>query len=312
MKIDSNATTPNRETVFAPPASLPRTTAGLVYGLVGVLAFSFTLPATRLAVADLDGTLVGLGRAIVAALLAALMLAARGEKLPSRRLWPGLALVGLGCIVGFPLFSAIALTMVPATHGAVIVGLLPAATAVMAVLRARERPSPAFWGASLCGLIAVLVFAVLQGAGQPQPADALILIAVVLGALGYAEGGVIARELGGWQVISWALVLSAPVLAPVVAWRAMQVGISAGVPAWLGFAYVSVVSMYLGFFAWYRAMAIGGVARIGQIQLVQPVLTLLWSWLLLGEAVTPATLIAALAVVASVALTQRTRVARKT
>jgi drug/metabolite transporter (DMT)-like permease len=310
MKSHSNATSLRREAPFAGHALRPGA-AGLLWGALGVLAFSFTLPATRLAVADLDGTIVGLGRAIVAGILAALMLAATRQKLPPRRLWFGLSVVAFGCVLGFPLFSAIALKTVPAAHGAVIVGLLPAATAVMAVLRAGERPSPAFWIASLCGLVAVLAFAVAQGAGLPQPADGLILIAVILGALGYAEGGVLARELGAWQVISWALVLSAPMLIPVVALRIDEVGLAAGLTAWLGFAYVSVVSMFLGFFAWYRGLAIGGVARVGQIQLIQPILTLLWSALLLGEQVTPATVIAALAVLASVALTQRTRVGRK-
>jgi drug/metabolite transporter (DMT)-like permease len=282
----------------------------MLWGALGVLAFSFTLPATRMAVAEIDGTVVGLGRAIVAGILAVLMLAVTRQKIPPRRLWGRLGIVAFGCVLGFPLFSAIALKTVPAAHGAVIVGLLPAATAVMAVLRAGERPSPAFWIASLCGLIAVLGFAVAQGAGMPQPADGLILIAVILGALGYAEGGVLARELGAWQVISWALVLSAPVLVPVVALRIAEVGVTAGPAAWFGFAYVSVVSMFLGFFAWYRGLAIGGVARVGQIQLIQPILTLVWSALLLGEQVTLATIVAAIAVLASVALTQRTRISR--
>lgn len=187
------------------------------WGALGVLGFSFTLPATRLAVSELDGTVVGLGRAVVAAGLAALVLLVTRQPLPPRHLWGRLAVVALGVVFGFPLFSAWALEQVPAAHGAVIVGLLPAATAVMAALRGGERPSSGFWFASLCGLGAVLAFAAAQGAGRPQPADGLILIAVLLGALGYAEGGRLARELGGWQVISWALVLSAPVLMPVVA-----------------------------------------------------------------------------------------------
>jgi drug/metabolite transporter (DMT)-like permease len=232
--------------------------------------------------------------------------------MPPPRLWGRLALTAIGVVFGFPLFSALALTQVPAAHGAVIVGLLPAATAVMAALRAGERPSLGFWLAALLGLVAVLTFAVVQGAGRPQLADGLILLAVALGALGYAEGGSLSRELGGWQVISWVLVLSAPLLLPVVAWRVLQTGLSASLPAWLGFAYVSLVSMYLGFFAWYRGLAAGGVARIGQIQLAQPVLTLLWSVLLLGERVTWDMIFAAAAVLACVALSQRTRVVHQT
>jgi drug/metabolite transporter (DMT)-like permease len=279
-----------------------------LWGALGVLAFSFSLPATRLAVAELDGTMVGLGRALVAAAVALIVLAATGQRLPPRRLWPRLALTAVGVVVGFPLFSAWALTLVPAAHAAVIAGLLPAATAVMAVLRSGERPRVAFWAAALRGLIAVLGFAATQGIGRPQRADALILIAVLLGGLGYAEGGALSRELGAWQVISWVLVLAAPVLLPIVAWRALQVGLSASPAAWLGFAYVSLVSMYLGFFAWYYALALGGVARIGQLQLAQPVLTMLWSAMLLGERVTWEMALAAAGVLGSVALTQRSRV----
>lgn len=278
---------------------------GLLWGAVGVLAFSFTLPATRLAVAGLDSTIVGLGRAVVAGVLAAALLALRRQPLPPRRLWLPLAVVACGVVVGFPLFSALALTVLPASHGAVIVGLLPAATAVLAVLRAHERPPLYFWFASALGLAAVLVFALVEGAGRPQPADGLILIAVLLGALGYAEGGRLARSLGSWQVICWALVFSLPLLAPLVALRIAHTGLSAGVGAWAGFAYVSVVSMFLGFFAWYRGLASGGVARISQLQLAQPVLTLVWSALLLHERVTAPFVLAASAVLLCVLLTQR-------
>jgi drug/metabolite transporter (DMT)-like permease len=189
----------------------------------------------------------------------------------------------------------------------VIVGMLPAATAVMAALRGGERPSPAFWAASAAGLVAVLAFAATQGASGVAPADLYVLAAVALAALGYAEGGALSRRLGGWQVICWALVLSAPVLVPVVALRIGSEGLHAGPDAWLGFAYVALISMFLAFFAWYRGLALGGIARIGQIQLAQPVLTLCWAALLLGEQVTAATVLAALAVLASVVATQRLR-----
>jgi drug/metabolite transporter (DMT)-like permease len=283
---------------------------GALWGALGVVGFSLTLPATRLAVMELDGTLVGLGRAVIAAAVAALLLLVARQPLPPRAVWGQLAVVAAGVVVGFPLFSAWALQHVPSAHGAVIVGLTPAATAVMAVIRAGERPSRGFWLASLLGLIAVLIFAVVQGAGWPVPADGLILIAVALGALGYAEGGRLSRTLGGWQVISWALVLSAPVLAPIVIFSAARHGLSASPTAWACVAYVSLISMYFAFFAWYRGLAIGGVARIGQVQLIQPVLTLLWSALLLGEHISGSMIIASAAVLGCVALTQRSRVAR--
>ncbi len=285
-----------------------RTTEGLLLGALAVTAFSLSLPATRAAVTELGGTVVGLGRAVVAAGLAAALLAARRERLPERRHWPRLALVALGVVVGFPLLSAIALRDMPATHGAVLVGLLPGATAVAAVLRARERPSAAFWMASAAGLVCVLIFAMAQGAGRLTAGDGLVLLAVAAGALGYAEGGALARELGGWRVICWALVLALPVLVPVVA-----LSVGAHVPqasprAWLGFGYVSLVSMFLGFFAWYRAMALGGVARVGQLQLLQPLLTLCWSALLLGEDVGRGALGTALLVVLCVLAGVRSRV----
>ncbi len=217
-------------------------------------------------------------------------------------------MVGLGVVVGFPILSAMALREMPAAHGAVLVGLLPAATAVAAVLRAKERPSGAFWVAAAAGLGCVLLFAVEQGAGRLTAGDGLVLLAVVAGALGYAEGGALARELGGWQVICWALVLAAPLLLP---WVVLSVGTQvreASVGAWLGFGYVSLVSMFLGFFAWYRAMALGGVARVSQLQLLQPLLSLMWSALLLGEEVGQGTLGASLLVMLCVLVGVRSRV----
>jgi len=289
------------------PKNTSQRTDGMVMGGIGILCFSFTLPATRLADPLLGGTFVGLGRALVAAVLAILVLSIRHEPLPERRYWLRLALVALGVIVGFPLFSAIALQSLPASHGAVVTGLLPATTAILAVIRGGERPSKLFWISCAVGTVAVLLFAFSQGAGHLQTADLLLLAAVLTGGIGYVEGGLLAREMGGWRVISWALILAAPFLiVPVV--LSFHLNGSVNQPAaWLGFAYVSVVSMFLGFFAWYQGLARGGVARIGQLQLVQPVLTLLWAHLILGEQITAVTLVAALLVVASVAVGQWTR-----
>jgi drug/metabolite transporter (DMT)-like permease len=221
-----------------------------------------------------------------------------------------LGLVALGVVFGFPLLSAFALRSLTSAHSAVVVGLLPAATAVTAVARAGERPSPGFWVASGAGLVAVLAFAAAQGAGAPSGADLLVLAAVALGAIGYAEGGALARELGGSRVICWALVLSFPLTLPIAAVAGASGGLHASATDWLCFAYVSLVSMLVAFFAWYAALALGGVARIGQVQLVQPLLTLIWSAALLGEHVGPGTIVTSLAVVASVLATQRARVER--
>ncbi|HEY8685230.1 MAG TPA: DMT family transporter, partial [Chloroflexota bacterium] len=268
-------------------------TEALLLGSLAVLLFSFTLPATRVAVPVFGTTVVGLGRSLVGGILAGAFLLLRHERFPDRRYWGRLALVSCGVAVGFPLFISLALNHVTSAHSAVIVGMLPASTAVLSVVRAGERPSLGFWLAAGFGLIAVIGFAVIQGAGRPQPADVLVLIAVLMGALGYAEGGALAREIGGWRVISWALVLAVPILAPVVGLSLLHSTVHPTAGAWLGFCYVAVVSTYLGFFPWYRALALGGVARISQIQLAQPVLTLVWSALLLGEHIDAGTMVAA-------------------
>ena len=280
----------------------------LFFGFLGVLAFSFTLPATRVAVEQLDPTFVGIGREAFAAVLAGLILLVARAPFPSRAQLRRLGIVAFGVVFGWPLFTAIALQDVTSAHSAVIVGILPAATAVAAVLRAGERPTRGFWLASLAGLIAVLGFAASQGAGLPSTADLLILIAVAVAAIGYAEGGALARELGGWRVICWAVLLSAPLTIPIALVAAAGSDVHADADAWLGFAYVAGVSALVGFFPWYAGLARGGVAKIGQVQLVQPLLTLAWSAALLGEHVNAITLFAAVLVVLCVVGTQRARV----
>ena len=277
---------------------------GLLLGLIAVALFSLTLPFTRLAVAELDATFVALGRALVAASLAGIWLWHQRAPLPRREQWLPLACVSLGCVLGFPWLTSIAMRSLPASHGAVLVGILPLATAVFAVLRGKERPSLGFWLMALIGTALVVVFALRQGGGSFHVADVLMFAAVLLGALGYAEGGRLAQSMPGQHVISWALLLALPFVLPVVLWsawpqRALMAQASAA--AWLGFAYISVFSMFIGFFFWYRGMALGGVARVGQTQLLQPFLTLLGAAVLLGEPLTGASLLFAGAVIAVVA-----------
>jgi drug/metabolite transporter (DMT)-like permease len=281
--------------------------AGLALGSLGILGFSFSLPATRLAVADLDPWVVAFGRATVAAALSVVYLVATRATRPTREQVPSLAIVAGGVIVGFPLLTSLALEVQTAAHGAVVIAILPAATAVAAVARAHERPSRRFWLAASAGLVAVLAFVVTEGVSGPRLGDLFLLAAVVLCAIGYAEGGALSRTLGGPTTICWALVLSAPLTATVTGLAIALTGLHAGTTAWLGFAYVATISMFLGFFAWYAGLARGGVARIGQVQLAQPVLTLGWSAALLGEGVGAATLLTAIAVLACVAATQRAR-----
>ncbi|MER7008118.1 DMT family transporter [Dactylosporangium sp. NPDC000555] len=284
---------------------------GAALGALGVLCFSMSLPATRLAVAHLDAWFVAFGRAVGAGLLAVAYLAIVRAPRPTCGQRRRLAVVALGVVAGFPLFTSLALQTSTAAHGAVVIAVLPAVTAGFAVLRARERPAPAFWLAGAAGLLAVLAFLALSGAvsGAAGPADLFLLAAVVLCGLGYAEGGALSRELGGARTICWALVLALPFTTAVTAVAALRHPPHAPAVAWAGLGYLTAVSMFLGFFAWYGGLARGGVARVGQIQLAQPVLTMAWSALLLHERVPPIAAAAAVAVLACVALTQRLRTA---
>ena len=292
------------------PKGIDPETLGLAYGFLGVLVFSFTLPATRLAVAGLDSTFVGLGRAIVASLLAALLLKITRQPLPAQRHLPSLFTVAAGVIIGFPVLSAWAMRSLPASHGAIVLGILPLATALVGAFRTGDRPSVAFWLCSSLGSAIVVVFTVMTGGGVIQIADLALLGAVAAAAIGYAEGGRLSRELGGWQVICWALVLSAPVLAVPVAIVVTQQGLHASWSAWLGFGYLSLFSMFLGFFAWYHGLALGGVARVSQMQLLQPFLTIFASVLFLQERITGLTIVTALVVVALVFLGKKAPIAR--
>ncbi|WP_329519966.1 DMT family transporter [Spirillospora sp. NBC_01491] len=278
---------------------------------LGVLIYSFTLPATAVGLEGLDPYLVGVGRSAAASLLAIAALLAVRARPPRRGQWAGFAVVGAGVVFGFPVLTTLALDHgASAAHSAVVVGLLPAATAVFAVLRAGERPSGAFWLASGAGAVCVTGFALVRGAGRVTAADLLLVAALLAVAAGYAEGGRLAHSMPGWQVISWALVLTAPISVPVTLWLMAATDPQWTVRTGLGFGYLAVFSAYLGFFAWYAGMARVGIARAGQVQLVQPVLTLLWSGLLLGELIDATTALAAVAVLACVALTQRARVRR--
>jgi len=279
-------------------------------GLLAVCGFSLTLPMTRIAVAELDPVFVGLGRSMISVVLAAAVLLWKRDPFPGRRFLPSLLVIALGVVVGFPLFSAFALRYVPAAHGAVVVGILPLGTALCGALRAGERPSAGFWLAALAGTATVVAFVFLESGLRPTRADLLLLAAVATCAMGYAEGGRLSRELGGWRVISWALVLACPFLAIPVGLSAWKHGLHASAGAWAAFAYMGVVSMFLAFWAWYRGLALGGVARVSQVQLLQPFLTIAAAWAILGEHVSPLTLIAALVVVATVALGRRASIAR--
>lgn len=282
-----------------------------MFGFVGILSFSFSLPMTKIALDGFPALFLGAGRATVAAAIAALVLLVTRTQLPRGKQWLRLAVVALGVVVGFPFFTSFALQHAPASHGAVIIGLLPAATAVAAVIRGKERPSRTFWIAALLGAAAVVTFSILTNGVEVGLAlgDVFFLGAVILAAIGYAEGGLLSREMGSWQTISWALIVALPVMLPMAVTSVSSLDWSSVAPqAWLGFAYISVISMYLGFFAWYRGLAIGPMASVSQIQLLQPLLTILWAALFFGELVAPEVWIAAAAVIACAAIAVRARV----
>lgn len=295
-----------------PPISSP--SAGLLWGLVGITAFSFTVPFTRVAVESggMSPLFIGAARAVVAAALAAAALALTKQRLPQGVQWARVALVAGGVVVGFPMLTSFALTTAPASHGAVVIGLLPAATAVMAVLRGNERPPMSFWAMAAVGAVAAVTFASLQGGGLDglHQADLLLFGAVVAAAIGYAEGGLLARELGAWQTVSWALVLSAPLMIVFTAISVHQDPPRGNAVEWAAFAYLAVVSMFLGFFAWYRGLAIGPMAQVSQVQLVQPVMSICWAALLLREQITWATILGGLAVILCAAIAVRVRLVK--
>jgi drug/metabolite transporter (DMT)-like permease len=286
--------------------------SGLWWGLLGVLAFSFTVPVTKVAVEGLSPLYIGSGRAVAAAVLAAAALVLTRQRLPRGGQWLRVAVVAGGVVVGFPMLTSFALTAAPASHGAVVIALLPAATATTAVLRGRERPPVAFWAATGAGALAAVGFAFAQpgGFGPLHWTDLLFFGAVLAAAVGYAEGGLLARELGAWQTISWALVLAAPLMAGVVAFTVSQQPPSGTPGQWAAFAYLALVSMFLGFFAWYRGLAIGPMAQVSQVQLAQPVMTICWVALLLGEQLTWATAVGGLAVMLCAGAAVRVRLNR--
>jgi drug/metabolite transporter (DMT)-like permease len=213
-----------------------------------------------------------------------------------------LIVTALGVVIGFPVFSSVAMRYVPASHGAVVLGILPLATALFGALRFGERPSAGFWIAALLGSGIVVAFANSGSGGGLQAADLALFAAVIAAAMGYAEGGRLAQTMGGQQVISWALVLSMPLLLPVTIWLGWHYGVSASPKAWIGFGYVSLFSMFIGFFFWYKGLALGGIARVGQVQLLQPFLTLIGAALIVGESLEARNILFALAVIAVVAI----------
>lgn len=284
---------------------------GLLLGLVGVICFSLTLPSTSIAVEYFGTTVVGLGRTVVAAILVALVLIIRKEKLPSPRQFKGLLIVAVGAVLGFPLLTSWAMESLPVSHGAVVLALLPLATAGFAMFRAGELPSHKFWISSIIGSLAVIMYALHLGFGQLQFADLALLAAVIILGLSYAEGGRLAQELGSWQVIAWAIIIGAPFFIIPVGLNLTAEMLHAPLKAWISFIYLAVISQFLAYVAWYSGMAMGGIAKVSQIQYLQPFLMILFAAVFLDETVSFFTIVIAVIVVFAVIIGKNTTVVKK-
>ncbi len=244
--------------------------SGLINGFIGVLLFSGSMPATKLAVMEMSPIFVTIARAAIAGILALSVLMIYKEQRPEKNQIFPLLLVSIGCVVGFPLLSALALQYLTSAHSIVFLGMLPLATAVFGVFRGGERPHPIFWFFSVIGSLLVIGYAVSQGISASPVGDILMLLAVILCGMGYAEGAKLSKTLGGWQVISWALVLALPVMIPLFFIYFPDHIETVSFQGWFGMAYISLFSMFIGFIFWYKGLAQGGIATVGQLQLLQP------------------------------------------
>ena len=282
---------------------------GLILGLTGVLIFAATLPMTRLAVGDLGPWLLTAGRAAGAGIVACVVLLALRCRVPGRAMLGRLALAALCLVGGFPGFTGVAMQSVPAAHAAVVIGVLPLATAVASTVLYGERPSLAFWICGVAGALLVLALALRNGAGGLGSGDLLLFCAVVSAAIGYAISANISRAMPGWETISWAVVLALPITVPATLWFWPPHPETVQPASWAAFAYLALMSMYAGFFFWNAGLAIGGVARVSQVQLLQSFFTIGIAALLNHESITPEMLVFAVAVAATVFAGRQFRVA---
>ncbi|MGC4856681.1 DMT family transporter [Micromonospora sp. DT4] len=297
----------NDSTIVA--ARISPLSSGTVLAALGVLSFSFSFPATQWA---LDGfgpwSATGV-RGVLAAAIAVIALIATGAPLPARGDWRTLAVVAAGCAIGFPLLTTFALQTSSTAHSAVVIGLLPMATATISALRTGRRPSKAFWAAASIGAATVIAFTISQNHGQPTIADLYLFGALLVCAAGYAEGGRLSARMPGWQVIAWGVVLAAPVNLAVCAVALPYEPVRLTAEAMVGMAYIAGISQFGGFVVWYRGMGLIGVVRASQLQLAQPLLTLVWAVILLGEHLSATVLVTAVIVLGCIVVTQRARAA---
>jgi drug/metabolite transporter (DMT)-like permease len=285
-------------------------TKGMLIGFIGILIFSLTLPVIKIAVLSFNPYFIAFGRAALAALLALAYLIYKKEPMPSKADFTKFAVIALGVIFGFPIFTTVAMAEGSSSHGAVILGMMPLASTVIGVIRFKERPSAGFWLVSLLGAALVVVYALLKSSGSFTYVDVLLVLGGIFACIGYVEGGELSRKMNPRAVISWALVISLPInlIMGYVTFNPQY--IHADPIAWTSFIYLSFFSMYIGFFFWYEGLAIGGIARVSQVQLIQPFCTLIAASILLGDSLTMMNLIFAVLVVSTVILGKRMLVRR--
>ncbi|RUL53539.1 DMT family transporter [Lysinibacillus antri] len=283
---------------------------GMLLGLLGIVCFSLTLPATSIAVPYFGATIVGLGRTVIAAIIVSIIFIIKKESLPNKNQVKSLIIVAVGAVLVFPLLTTFAMKSLPVSHGAIELALLPLATAGFAMWRGGERPSKRYWIASVMGAVIVFIYAVYLGLGQLQKGDIALIAAVLVLGLSYAEGGKLSKELGSWQVIAWAILIGAPFfILPVGLSISIDI-LQAPIEAWVSLFYLAVVSQFLAYVAWYGGMSLGGIARVGQIQYLQPFLMIGFSVLFLGESITWLTIILAIIVVICVVIGKNTPVTK--
>jgi len=285
-------------------------TKGMLIGFIGILIFSLTLPVSKIAVLSFNPYFIAFGRATLAGLVALAYLAYKKESLPSKIDFGKYVVIALGVVFGFPIFTTVAMTQGSSSHGAVILGMMPLATTVIGVIRFKERPSLGFWLVSLMGATLVVIYALLKNSGSFTYIDGLLVLGGICACVGYVEGGELSRRMNPRAVISWALVISLPINIVASFLTFNPEYINAGDVAWISFVYLSLFPMFLGFFFWYEGLAIGGIARVSQVQLIQPFCTLLAASVLLGDPITAMNLVFAVLVVSTVILGKRMLVKR--
>ncbi len=284
---------------------------GMLLGLIGVLVFSFTLPVTRLIVPFMDPIFLGLGRSVIAGIVAVIILIALKQPLPTKRQAGLLLLTACGVVWGFPILSALGMQTVPASHGSVVTGLLPILTVIFATFITHERPSIGFWIAAFVGAALVIGFSLIKGGAELHRGDLYLFGSSIIGGMGYAVGGKVSKEIGGWQVICWALVLSFPITA-TGAWLLRPDDIFS-FPSYVypSFLYLALASQLFGFFFWNRGLVLGGISRVSQIQLLQPFLSIIAAIVVLGESVDVMTYGFAFAVILTIAVSRKMSISTK-